>query len=150
MWWRQHHGVPDFEGLKLSCSTEAVSRFPDVHLIRVREKMAKLIREPGKVASGSERGGGHSGFQITNLVAQFGVSRIIWVGMDMRIDRGIHWHGRHKGLLNNPREVNVINWRFYLDQAAPQFEEWGIEVLNASSISMLGSYPKVSLAEVFK
>lgn len=149
MWWRQNKGVPDFKGLKLSSSKEAVSLYPDVHHVRVKVKSAKLLDEPGFVGSGSDRGGGNSGFQTTNLVVQFGPpKRIILVGFDMRVDQGTHWHGRHKGLLNNPNERNVLLWRIGFDNLAEDFIRRGITVLNASEVSMLGAYRKVKLSEV--
>lgn len=149
MWWRQNRGALDFEGLKLSTSSEAVRSFHDVHLVKVRVRTARLLDEPGRLGSGSDRGGGNSGFQAINLSVQFGPpSRIILIGFDMRVDLGTHWHGRHTGLLNNPSERNVILWRMALDAIAPDFLRRGIEVLNASSVSHLGAYPKINLSEV--
>lgn len=135
--------------MKLSSSTEAVKRFADVHLVRVRVKTARLLDERGVLCSGSVYGGGNSGTQAINLAVQFGPpSRLILVGFDMRVDLGTHWHGRHRGLLNNPNERNVILWRMALDDMAKEFRRRGIEVLNASLVSHLGSYPKVQLSEV--
>lgn len=91
--------------------------------------------------------GGNSGFGAVNLAVQFGVNRIILVGFDCRIDKGRHWHADHPISLNNPTEKTTARWRRVLDEAAPTFRGLDIEVLNASPVSALISYPKVTLEE---
>tara|TARA_R100001244_G_scaffold47793_2_gene42607 strand:- start:2216 stop:2557 length:342 start_codon:yes stop_codon:yes gene_type:complete len=93
--------------------------------------------------------GGNSGFHALNLAVQFGADRIVLVGYDMRVDRGTHWHGQHPQGMNNPSEKNVVRWRNAVDDAAPMLAGLGIEVLNASPISALTAYPKVSFEDVF-
>ncbi len=101
-----------------------------------------LFEHPGEIGFGS-----NSGFQALNLVLQFGVTRVILVGYDMNLDHGIHWHGRHPGLLNNPRIGSVAKWRAQLDAQAGLLESMGIEVLNASPISSLTAFRKVDFQE---
>lgn len=91
--------------------------------------------------------GGNSGFGALNLAVQFGAKRIILVGFDMRLDRGVHWHGLHPGGLHNPNARNVERWRRVVDEAAPMLKALGVEVLNASPISALRAYPKVPFEE---
>lgn len=93
--------------------------------------------------------GGNSGFGAVNLAVQFGVSRIILVGFDCRIDKGRHWHADHPISLNNPTVKTVARWRRVLDDAAPTFRALDIEVLNASPVSALAAYPKVTLEQAF-
>ena len=102
-----------------------------------------LFGEPGVIGDG-----GNSGFQAINLAAQMGASQIVLVGFDMRIDAGLHWHGRHLHGLNNPREANVLRWRRRLDDAAGSLAERGIDVVNASQVSMLKGYRMADLGEV--
>lgn len=90
---------------------------------------------------------GNSGFGAFNLAVQFGAERIVLVGYDMRIDRGLHWHGNHPQPWNNPTEKTVARWRRCLDEAAPTMRALDIKVLNASSVSALAAYPKVTLEE---
>ena len=94
--------------------------------------------------------GGNGGFHALNLALQFGVSRIVLVGYDMRVDRGLHWHGAHGGGLNNPTEPNVARWRRVIDAAAPILQALGIRVVNASPVSALTAYPKMSLEEALE
>ena len=92
--------------------------------------------------------GGNSGFGALNLAVQFGASRIVLVGFDMRIDRGVHWHGLHAGGgLSNPNARNVERWRRCIDEAAPILAALGILVLNASPMSALAAYPKINFTE---
>jgi hypothetical protein len=91
--------------------------------------------------------GGNSGFHALNLAAQFAAAKIILVGYDMRLDRGLHWHGPHPKGQNNPLAKNVERWRRAIDNAAPVFEALGVPVINASPVSTLTAYPKMTLTE---
>lgn len=93
---------------------------------------------------------GNSGGQALNLAVQCGVAKIIMVGFDMRLDHGVHWHGKHGRGLNNPSELNLAKWRRGLDGLAPRFAELGVSVVNASAVSALEVYPKMSLAEALQ
>lgn len=88
--------------------------------------------------------GGNSGFHCLNLAVHLGAAKIVLVGFDMRLDHGVHWHGRHE-LLNNPTERNIARWRRVIDAAAETIEALGIQVINASPISTLERYPKMTL-----
>lgn len=89
--------------------------------------------------------GGNGGFHALNLAIQFGARRIVLVGYDMRVDHGTHWHGDHPKGMNNPAAVNVKRWRQVLDAQAGLLKEMGVEVLNASAVSALEAYPKMTL-----
>lgn len=105
--------------------------------------------------------GGNSGFGALNLAVQFGASRIVLVGFDMRLyspadaqrlfgstEKAVHWHGDHQGL-HNPSAGNVTRWRRVTDGAAPTLKALGVEVLNATPHSALSAYRRVNFAEVF-
>ena len=91
--------------------------------------------------------GGNSGFGALNLAVQFGAARIVLVGFDMRLDKGVHWHGLHKGGLSNPNAKNVERWRRVIDEAAPLLKALDIAVVNTSPVSALAAYPKMTFAE---
>lgn len=91
--------------------------------------------------------GGNGGFQAINLAVQFGVRKIILVGFDMRVDKGVHWHGKHGYGMNNPTTGNVARWRVVADKAAPALAALGVEVVNVSPVSALTAYPKMTLEE---
>jgi hypothetical protein len=141
-WWHVNKAaLAEFAGLKVTQATECP---PVVHRVLLVQSAA-LATKPGYVGSGS-----NSGFQASNLAVQFGATTLIWVGFDMRIDRGLHWHGEHRNGLANPRPERVQMWRDYLDGAAPEFARLGVRVINASEVSALRNYPKMSLAEALQ
>jgi hypothetical protein len=118
----------------------------DVHHIIAEPQIDKLLfSTPGVVGSG-----GNSGFQAFNLVAQFGVRRIILIGFDMRLDTGVHFHGPHRQPLHNPHAATVMRWRQGFDAAAPVLKARGIEVFNASPDSTLQAYPYATVDDVLE
>jgi hypothetical protein len=127
-WWLKHKGVPGFNGLKVSVSPEAAERFPGLKHIELDRIVAA---------------GRNSGAQALLLAAQLGATRILLVGYDMTLERGVHWHGAHGGGSQNPTKGSIARWREALDGAAPGFAAAGIEVLNCSPVSALTAYPKV-------
>lgn len=78
-----------------------------------------------------------------------GARSIVLVGYDMRLDRGVHWHGAHANGLNNPREESLVRWRRAFEAAAPQLAALGVEVVNANVHSGLEVFPKRPFEELF-
>ena len=144
-WWRLHDGVKFFQGLKISAQEEARKLYKEIKIVtitHVRSDELSLDR-PGYIGAG-----GNSGFQSLNLAAQFGASRILLVGYDMRVDLGEHWHARHPMPLSNPHpNDNLPRWRRAIDGVAPRLEEAGISVVNCSPVSLLKAYPKMTIEE---
>lgn len=142
--WERHGGVLGFRCLKIG-NGEQLDHRPawDVRRVTVHEHQDRLLMsEFGELGLG-----GNSGFAALNFVAQAGAERIILVGFDMRIDLGVHWHGRHGKGMKNPMSENVRRWRRVLDAAAPALEAMGITVINASPVSALRAYRKASLGD---
>jgi hypothetical protein len=79
------------------------------------------------------------------LAVQFGLKKIILLGFDMTLQNGIHWHGRHGGHLQNPRQAGVDRWRGILDGQAARLAAAGIDVVIGSPGSSLSQYRKLSL-----
>lgn len=104
-----------------------------------------LVDQPGVLGDA-----GNSGFQAVNLAVQLGARRLLLIGFDMRLDLGIHWHGKHGRGLNNPTEANVAKWRRILDAAAPRLAALGVSVVNCSAVSALEAYPKMTLTEALQ
>jgi hypothetical protein len=137
--------VPEFQGVKLSQDVKACTDYP-VNKINVVRNSSKILTDiPATVSVGSANGGGNSGFQCFNLAVQFGVRRIVLVGFDMRLDHGTHWHGKHPKGLNNPGELLMIHWRKAFNDAAREVADLGVEVINASPISLITAYPVMPL-----
>lgn len=146
-WWETKRGCREFRGLRVSQSDQAAKMYAGIRQICLR-RVARIIRSPkGLIAAGSDdRGtGANSGFQAINLAVQFGASRLLLVGFDMRIDRGAHWHGEHGGGLSNPTDAGVSRWRAVLDRNAAYFEAVGVDVINCSAVSALRNYRKMDL-----
>ena len=147
-WWRERNGVPEFQGVKLSQDATTCARYRDVHKIDVqRDEHKLLLDQPGVIGSGY-----NSGFQALNLVVQFGVKRVILVGLDMRLgERGeVHWHGRHAKGLSNPTVVTIARWRDVMDRQVKTLKHLGVAVINASEISALTAFPKMSFLEALE
>jgi hypothetical protein len=143
-WWDVHKGVPSFAGLKITQDGPKFGKkYTDVRHIYCDHGTDALLM----VKFGVIGWGGNSGFNAINLAAQFGVIKIILVGFDMRMDKGLHWHGKHGAHLNNPTERNIFRWCKAIDDAAPALKSLGIRVFNASPVSKLNNYPKVSFEE---
>lgn len=157
-WWRAAAGAPGFGGLKISQDDKCPRFFPDVKVVRCEKSYGVdsklLVGKLGLIGWAS-----NGGFQALNLAVQFGSKRIILVGYDMRIDLGLHWHGKHRAVvdladgsqirLKNPQGPQVARWRRALDGAASVLDDLGVEVLNASPVSALTAYRKIHFAEAF-
>lgn len=149
-WWESQNGVPEFKGLKVSQDPKCPKRFPDVKTInclRGYDTKAKVIGRRGTIGWG-----GNSGFQAISLAVQFGCKKLILVGFDMRIDRGLHWHGKHGKfrrksgdvkVMHNPHAGQVERWRKALDAEAPSLKAAGVTVINCSKVSALRAFPKM-------
>jgi hypothetical protein len=146
VWWRERKGVPAFRGLKIVGEPGGIAEFPEIRGIEVLRGMQGIETH----RSGSVGFGGNSGFHAINLAVQWGATRIVLVGFDYSLKRGVHWHGRHGGRLNNPNEVIVRKWRDRLDACAPTFARLGIEVINTSASSALKAYPYRPLSEALQ
>lgn len=143
-WWMLNKDVAKkFDGLKITQDRIALRHCPTVKLITCTRKQSNILMDKTGVIGW----GGNGGFQAINLAAQFGAKKIVLVGYDMRLDKGIHWHGKHSTGLNNPAQKNVEGWRKALDRVAPQLAQLGILVINTSMDSALTAYPKMSLEE---
>lgn len=142
-WWKNARGCPQFGRLKLTVDRKAAERYPDVNLVACMKPDDRIFLEP----LGTVGWGGNSGFHALNLAVQFGCRKIILVGYDMRMDHGLHWHGRHPAPMSNPTTKNVGRWRRAVDNAWKAIRPLGIEVINCSPISALQSYPKMGLEE---
>lgn len=145
-WWRRVNGAPDFQGVKVSQDVMALEKREwGVNLIRTDRSRSDILTDhPGRVGWGGTKGG-NGGFHCCNLTVQLGVARLLLVGFDMRIDRGVHWHGPHQRGLDNPARSTVEKWRAHLDSLAGRFVELGVTVINCSDVSALTAYPKMDL-----
>lgn len=149
-WWSLQAWGEKFKGLKITQDPTASVYGPSDSIKKIDipnvENDDLLVDRPGRIGAG-----GNSGFQGLNLAVQFGATRIMLVGFDMRTDLGTHWHGRHPPDLNNPcPDYNLPRWRRALDRAAAKLAQLGIEVVNCSEVSLLTAYPKMTIAQALE
>jgi len=141
-YWKADAGARAFPGLKVTQDARGAAAM-GLCCIKVEARMRVMLFDRfGEIGAG-----GNSGFQAVNLAAQAGASRIVLVGFDLSLARGVHWHGKHGGGLNNPSALNMARWRADLDAAAPMLSALGVEVLNASPHSSLTAFEKRPLED---
>lgn len=147
-WWEAHRGVPEFAGLRMAYDSRTIEKWRGMPWLKVDIRKARehfMFDRVGEVGWG-----GNSGFHAINLAAQFGVTRIMLVGFDMRVDQGKHFFGDHKYTKDRPSAPNVRRWAEILDKQAPVLAHRGIEVVNCSPVSTLKAYPKMTLGEALR
>ncbi len=137
-WWGWHKGVPDFTGLKFSCSSGAA------------KWGVSILKNTGsdglEVSPDGVRTGRNSGFQATNIAVHLGASKIIWLGYDMQNGpKGeSHWHGDHPDARQSPFSIFIEKFNSLRDP----LKELGIEVWNCSRRTALKAFPVRPLREV--
>jgi hypothetical protein len=143
-WWTARQGLASFSGLRLTHDAGACATFRGLRQVGIaRGRDEILLEQPGILGDG-----GNSGFQAINLAVQCGARQLILVGFDMRLDLGVHWHGRHGRGLNNPNGGNIARWRYIIDGQAQRLAELGVSVVNCSLVSALEAFPKLPLEEM--
>jgi hypothetical protein len=142
LFWLKDEGARAFPGLKVTQSLKDARRY-GLQTVKLEAQSRTMQFERfGEIGAG-----GNSGFQAVNLVAQTGAARIVLVGFDYSLARGVHWHGRHPPGMNNPSEKNVARWAADMDRAAPLLASLGVDVVNASPHSSLRAFPVRPLSE---
>jgi hypothetical protein len=142
-WWRHRRGLPDYKGLKLAYDKNAA--FCGIQLIGITDpKDDKLSFDvPGVVGSG-----GNSGFQLFNLVQQFGCTGIMLLGFDMG---GEHWYGRNRwDHANNPDNANFKRWAKAFDSNAAAVDSRGVDVVNTSRTSRIKAFRISTIEETIE
>lgn len=142
-WWDAYPEARKFSGLKVTPDAAAAKRY-GLNVIELlgeidTDKDRIIVDRPSVIARG-----GNSAFQLVNLAALFGSKRQIWIGFDFQ---GAHWHDDHPSPLRNPRQQTLTKWRDRLDRQATVLHQLGIEVINASMVSELTAYPKMTVRE---
>lgn len=147
-WWRNARNLPKYMGLKVSASQDLRVQFPDIKLVTL-EKYDDFIRF---APLGQIGAGGNSGFQAVNLAVQFGAKKILLIGFDMdHRARHPHWYGRNNGPgRTNPDHFNYDRWRKAFTQSSASLRDAGVEVINASPVSALKCFDRLSVIETLE
>lgn len=127
--------------MKITQDRNVPKRFPDVHRIRPTRNHQHMVFSP----KGTIGWFGNGGAQAINLMVQFGLRKIILLGFDFTLQGGLHWHGRHGGSLNNPKQHSLDRWREILDGEAAALAAYGVQVVIGSPGSALQNFRKLEL-----
>ena len=91
--------------------------------------------------------GENSGYQMVNLAYLFGAKKIILLGFDMQRTGGkSHCHGDHPAGLNRSSPLEKFAKNF--NSLAADFENEGVEIINATRETALTCFPKIKLEEI--
>lgn len=135
-WWRHYGNDLQFSGQRFT-------------LDHFASQWAEVLRNTGdtglELEPGGVRTGKNSGYQAINLAVHLGAHRIVLLGYDMQPDDHDrdHWFGAHPWKTRPPYGLFL--------QLFPSIVEplkaIGVEVLNASRVSALTCFPRVTLSE---
>lgn len=116
----------------------------------MRMEFANYIEAVDEPGLGTRPGrihlGGNSGYQLVNLVFQWGVSRIILLGYDMqRGPKGeAHHFGDHDGDLPN-LGADMGEWARRFVQLGSDLRKRGVEVINATRRTAIRCFERLSI-----
>lgn len=92
--------------------------------------------------------GGNGGYQLLNIAALAGATRILLTGYDMQPGPAgeEHWFGSH------PPEVrvgmNFAKWIAAFETTPPDLAAMGVEVINCTRSTALTCFPRACLEDV--
>lgn len=147
-WYKRKNDWLKYKGLKVTQDRTVGEILMDQDIKRVfsvRGAERLMFDQPGYIGWF-----GNSGTQAINLAAHFKPSRIILVGFDMSIDKGLHWHGSHSYGLHNPKIQHIHRWRRCTDNAYHALSRMGVGCFNTSMDSALTVWPKMSLEDALE
>ncbi len=117
-------------------------------LARDRSRSMGITEDPSKVSWNN-----NSGAAAINLAYHLGVKVVVLLGFDMTLDKNrvSHWHGCHVKYRANKRysppfERHMKSFPFIAADA----KRLGLTILNASPISVLDMFQKITLAEALE
>lgn len=134
-----------FPGEKYLAANEEITSNPvpgAIYLRRVREN--GLSDDPGAICLG-----GTSGYGAVNLAYLKRSKRIVLLGYDFYQDEaGKHWHSGYEWV--EGKDVRYFDrWARLFGTMTPQLAKAGVNVLNASPMSRVEAFSKVSLEELW-
>jgi len=158
-YWRFVKGAPEFAGLKYSIQQDAFEArlknrlptdwelggwamaWPDVQvLLDAGEDGLEL--DPTGLKTGN-----NSGYQAINLAVHLGAAKIVLLGFDMWRDPSGHqnWFGPHPTHLESQFALFLHKFQSIVEP----LKAAGVTVLNASRFTILNTFPRVVLEDVF-
>jgi len=140
IWWQWHEDeVQHHQGLKLTISRNAALKYDWVTWIEGEATSNGLSKRSNYIVSGRI-----GGYQAINLAVNFGATKILLIGYDMRnINGASHWHGDHPNRQRPYWGTRIKHFKNML----PDLEERNIKVINCSQGSALDAFPMGDLDE---
>jgi len=153
-YWRFVNGAPEFTGFKYSIQQDALEkpelqrpigewaqRWPDVQVLRDTGADGLELDPTGL------RTGHNSGYQAIGLAVHLGAEKIVLLGFDMWRGPSGHqnWFGPHPTHLESQFALFLHKFHSIVEP----LQALGVEVVNASRFTVLNSFPRVALEDVF-
>lgn len=85
----------------------------------------------------------HSGLRAVKFAEFQGAAKVILLGFDCSVNKGVHWHGEHPHT-SNPQAFTCNEWR---KQFAKYAKEAKIPIINCSRETALTCFPRANLEE---
>ena len=140
-WWLVHDGLRQFPGLKY-CLDKAGTRVKGVVVLK-RTGEEGLELDPTGLRTCRNSGGA-----AINLAVHFGAKRVVLLGYDMSMPKGLkreHFFGQHKFPLRGGSPYPMFRDAFK-KMVAP-LKEAGVDVVNCSRYTELDAFRKRDLRE---
>lgn len=142
-WWMKRGPQPtEFRGEHWSTSAQwsDAARAARPHMNWVETKGGVNIVDEPPICTGN-----NSTFQAMSLAVIWGVTRIVFIGLDLKLapDGKDHWFGFYPDLTSPRNALGAFVSAF--NCAAPQLKARGVEVVNASRETALECFPRMRL-----
>ena len=130
-WWQVNHSEVPRNIDKWTCSPSAAKRFKlNLHTPQVK-------------------GGYNSGSRAIQFAIEKGAKKILLLGYDCSVKKGIHWHGPHENrLLSNPSPARCKQWAKQFHQVAGIANNKKVSVINCSRFTALTCFEKSQITQV--
>ena len=140
-WWNTYRGeAMKFAGIKIGGAQ--VPRWDGLHRLSFSGR-APFDERPTHVVTGS-----NSGDRAVHIAAQFGATRILLFGFDMKeVGKQRHYFGNHPAPLNHRGRFHI--WIKHMRMLAAALERRGVEVVNCTPGSALTGLKTSTLDQEF-
>ena len=130
--------VDEFKGIKVTCRAQP-KRNDIINLLNTGKTGLETM-------SYGLRDGGNSGYAAINLAYHLGAKRIVLLGFDMQTyGKDTHWHDGYSSTADTDTMARLMVPHF--DTLVEPLEKRKVKVYNASPISKLECFQKISIEE---
>jgi hypothetical protein len=135
----------EFKGLKITCATELEKEAGYKVIPRDSDHRYGITFKPNCVSWN-----GNSGAAAINLAVHFGVTQILLLGFDMKLDEGgnQHWHKFYK------TNLNTVEGKFKIhSKGFPHIVEdlhGRVEIINCNPNSAITDFPRCNIKDIIK